>query len=68
MITFVAVDDIIATSLRILDEQMGDLTWVGGEDNSVCADADNRYADDSLCGCHSEKVIQKKTTWYQRAA
>ena len=59
-INFIAVNDIIATSLRILDEQLGDPTWVGVEDNGVYANDNNRYADDSLCDNHSAQVIQKK--------
>ena len=42
-IDFAAVDDIIATALRIWDEQIGDPTWVGGEDNSVYTYDINRY-------------------------
>ena len=57
---FVAVDDIVATSLRILDEQAGDPTWVGEEDNGVYANDNHRHADDSLCGIHSSQVNQKK--------
>ena len=56
-INFVAVDDIIETALQILDEKIGDPTWVGGEDNGVYANDNNRYAHDSLCGSHSAVTI-----------
>ena len=60
-INCVAVYDIIATALGILDEQIGDPTWVGGEVNGVYANNNYRYTDDSLCGSHSAEVIKKKT-------
>ena len=59
-IHFVDDDKIIATALRMLDDQIGDPTWVGGEDNGVYAKNNNCYTDDSLCGGNSAQVIQKR--------
>ena len=59
-INFMAVDNIMATGLRILDTKLACPTYVAGADNGIYVNGNNRYADDSQSGSYSAAVIQKK--------
>ena len=59
-INYVAIDDIIATGLRLLHSDLAQPTSVGGDGNLVYAHDNSRYADDSQCGSFSSTVIQRK--------
>ena len=59
-LNFMAVDDIMATGLRILYTKLAYPTYVAGADNSIYVNGNNRYADDSQSGIYSATVIQKR--------